>query len=84
MSYRLINSNDLAIKYPEVNDMPCIYADLPNGLDGNFYKLLVQCKDCKYSEPQCSTTKAILPLECKYRRSVGLDWFCEHGEKVSG
>ena len=34
MSYRLVDSNDLAIKYPEVNDMSCIYADLPNGLDG--------------------------------------------------
>ena len=39
MSYRLINANDLAIKYPEVNDMPCIYADLPKGLDGRYYGL---------------------------------------------
>ena len=39
MSYRLINSNEIAIKYPEVNDMPCIYADLPNGLDGEHYNL---------------------------------------------
>lgn len=37
MSYRLIDANELAIKYPEVNDMPCIYADLPNGLDGELY-----------------------------------------------
>ena len=39
MSYRLINANDLSDKYPEVNDMPCIYADLPNGMDGNHYIL---------------------------------------------
>ena len=30
MSYRLIDANALAT-------MPCIYADLPNGLDGNHY-----------------------------------------------
>ena len=39
MSYRLIDSNELVLKYPEVNDMPCIYADLPNGLDGKHYTL---------------------------------------------
>ena len=41
MSYRLIDSNDLALKlkYIEVNDMPCIFADLPNGLDGKHYTL---------------------------------------------
>lgn len=37
MSYRLISANQLANKYPEVNDMNCIYADLPNGLDNKFY-----------------------------------------------
>ena len=39
MSYRLINSNELAEKYPEVNDMPCIWADLPNGIDNRHYTL---------------------------------------------
>lgn len=39
MSYRLVDSNNLALKYPEVNDMPCIYADLPNGLDDGHYVL---------------------------------------------
>ena len=39
MSYRLIDANKLAIKYSEVNDMPCIYADLPNGLDDGHYVL---------------------------------------------
>lgn len=37
MSYRLINANALAANCKQVNDMPCIYADLPNGLDGNHY-----------------------------------------------
>ena len=36
MSYRLINSNAIAIKYPEVNDMPCVFANLPDGLNGQF------------------------------------------------
>ena len=36
MSYRLIDSNAIVDKYPEVNDMPCVYADLPNGLDSRF------------------------------------------------
>lgn len=36
MSYRLIDSNAIAIKYPEVNEMPCVYADLPDGLNGQF------------------------------------------------
>lgn len=42
MSYRLVDANKLALKYPEVNDMPCIYADLDNGLDGGHYDLSAQ------------------------------------------
>ena len=38
MSYRLIDANALAEKYPEVNDMPCIYVDLDeNGLDNKHH-----------------------------------------------
>lgn len=37
MSYRLINANDLAEKYPEVNDMPAIYVDMENGLDNKYH-----------------------------------------------
>lgn len=37
MSYRLVNANQLAIKYPEVNDMDCIYVDLPGGLDNEYH-----------------------------------------------
>lgn len=48
MSYRLINSNELAIKYPEVNEMPCIYVDLPNGLDDKYYDLNNLVERSKY------------------------------------
>lgn len=38
MSYKLIDANALAEKYPEVNDMPCIYADLDEkGLDNKHH-----------------------------------------------
>lgn len=39
MSYRLIDANAIASQLPEVNDMPCIYADLDKGLDGCHYDL---------------------------------------------
>lgn len=43
MSYRLINANDLNGKiseedYKVVLNAPCIYADLPNGLDGEYHE----------------------------------------------
>lgn len=43
MSYRLIDSNnseflkDGFITQDTANEMPCIYADLPNGMDGGMY-----------------------------------------------
>ena len=40
----------MAIKYPEVNDMPCIYADIPNGLNGDFYDLSIYSKIIKKLE----------------------------------
>ena len=40
MSYRLINANSIAEKYPEVNDLPCIYADIPNELDNRHYTVI--------------------------------------------
>lgn len=39
MSYRLIDSNAMQLRHPEVNDMPCIYADLSSGLDGGHYDM---------------------------------------------
>ena len=41
MSYTLVNRNYLARNFPDMADklfaLPCITADLPNGLDGGFY-----------------------------------------------
>ena len=46
MSYRLVDANELALVIPEVNMMPCIYADLPNGMDGKHYVLEQEpCED---------------------------------------
>lgn len=44
MSYRLIDANDLSGKisekdYKVVLDAPCIYADLPNGLDNEYHEI---------------------------------------------
>jgi len=44
MSYRLIDANALngvisSNDYEKVLDAPCIFADLPNGLDGGHYDL---------------------------------------------
>lgn len=62
MSYRLIDANALAANYKQVNDMPCIYADLPNGLDGGYYDLARAERTCEFvddsdsesSPPKCS------------------------------
>lgn len=45
MSYKLIDANDLngkisAEDYEVVLKEPCIYADLPNGMDGNGYEVI--------------------------------------------
>lgn len=38
MSFRLIDANAIAEKYPEVNDMPCIFVDLDdNGFDNKHH-----------------------------------------------
>jgi hypothetical protein len=47
MSYRLIDSNALAMSCAEVNDLPCIYADLPNGPDGEHYTMTADGKECE-------------------------------------
>ena len=37
MSYRLIDANAIQIEFPKVNELPCIYVDLPNGLDNSYH-----------------------------------------------
>ena len=45
MNYKLINANNIAfnsdgfITEKNIEKMPCIYADLPNGMDGEHYVL---------------------------------------------
>lgn len=48
MSYRLIDSNAIAIKYPEVNEMPCVFADLPDGMHGQFINTQLEQKKGKW------------------------------------
>ena len=53
MSYRLIDSNAIAIKYPEVNEMPCVFANLPDGIHGQFIDAqpeIIRCRECKYND----------------------------------
>ena len=96
MSYRLIDSNAIAEEYEWVNDMPCIYADLPNGLDGNYYgKLIinsekfsvVRCGECKWW--MCANNTEIIKYgNCTHPYSAikenclpGETWYCANGER---
>lgn len=49
MSYRLIDTNKIALgmALDDILEMDCIYADLPNGLDGKHYVL----KESNAKEP---------------------------------
>lgn len=80
MSYRLVNANELAQKYPEVHDMPCIYADLPNGLDGkNYIARRPTVEDvleafAYYVDPGCFVDQADIALcAAKIREILGVD-----------
>lgn len=66
MSYRLIDSNAIAIKYPEVNEMPCVFADLPDGIHGQFINIQPKRKNGKWI---CHDTKEGY-LIAKYSCSV--------------
>ena len=77
MSYRLIDSNVIAEKYPEVNDMPCVFADLPNGLDGSF--ITQEWIPCSERLPKDNKTKivqikGINEVEAGYYSNG--DWWC--------
>ena len=54
MSYRLIDSNSLASSCPDANGMPCIYADLPNGLDGGHYAITASAT-CELKQHACTS-----------------------------
>lgn len=80
MSYRLINANALNgvisnDDYEKVLNAPYIFADLPNGLDGEHYNLKEEndCRDCKeYKDCPCGedghkngTSQGYSTGECK-------------------
>ena len=65
MSYRLIDANDLNGKisdkdYEIVLNVPCIYADLPKGLDGRYYGLTKREKKQEW-KTNGDAIKAIFP-----------------------
>lgn len=67
MSYRLIDANDLngkisAEDYEVVLKEPCIYADLPNGMDGKGYEMIPWEKIPKYAS-NGDVIKAMFPKE---------------------
>ena len=53
MSYKLIDANSItfnsdgSITADNIIKMPCIYADLPNGIDGNHYVLALNHTKCE-------------------------------------
>lgn len=65
MSYRLIDANAIASQRPEVNYMPCIYADLDKGLDGHHYDLrganTLQAENAKLREQ----LERVQPTDCE-------------------
>ena len=66
MSYRLIDANAIAVLWPESNDMPCIYADLPSGLDGGHY-------DMRESDKLQRENTKLRELVAKMARALGVD-----------
>ena len=68
MSYKLVDANDLVISYPEVNinSFPCIFADLPEGLNGSHYTIdedTISRNAVK--EWYCNATCGKKPWNCK-------------------
>ena len=74
MSYRLIDSNAIAIKYPEVNEMPCVFANLPDGIHGQFIDAqpeIIRCRDCKLRDTEyCNMARGFMGMKdddyCSY------------------
>lgn len=79
MSYRLINANNITfnsdgfITAENIEKMPCIYADLPNGMDGEHYVLEQQSildKIRDEIENHCGLIKDNHCKYCSYCNSV--------------
>ena len=76
MSYRLIDANAIAIKYPEVNEMDCIYVDLPK-LD-NQYHVLQDDNRLKPKEPIFKTGESLIGID--YIDKPGDTWISKWAE----
>jgi len=79
MSYRLINANAIAIKYPEVNEMDCIYVDLPK-LD-NQYHVLQDDNRLIPKEPVLKTGESLVHVNRgdqlhEQRKVTWAEWYC--------
>lgn len=79
MSYRLIDANAIAIKYPEVNEMDCIYVDLPK-LD-NQYHLLQDDNRLIPKEPVFKTGESLVHINRgdqphEWRNDTWAEWCC--------
>ena len=79
MSYKLINANNITfnsdgfITEKNIEKMPCIYADLPNGMDGEHYVLEQQSTLDKIRaeiESHCGLLKENHCKYCSYCNSV--------------
>ena len=72
MSYRLIDSNAIAIKYPEVNEMPCVFANLPDGIHGQFIDAQPEQQwiPCSERLPKHGGRYLISALDGIYRRTT--------------
>lgn len=78
MSYRLINANDLNGKiseedYKVVLDAPCIYADLPNGLDNEYHEIS-EWIPCKERLPE-ESGEYFITIDYGSIHSTDLSWF---------
>lgn len=78
MSDRLIDANTLTISCKQVNDMPCIYADLPNWLDGNHY--IVEQSE---SNRESRWFKLFGTPELAARTLAGICENCKYGDCVT-
>ena len=77
MSYRLINANDLNgvisnDDYEKVLNAPCIFVDLPNGLDGGHYNLQESVLEKIRAEIDAESAKSFgYP---NWERAKALEW----------
>lgn len=62
MSYTLIDANSIGFSHPLIKDLPYIYADLPNGLDGGYYDMTLGGGECELHECEGSFSALNRPV----------------------